>query len=77
MNRYFKTLLSLLALAAVLTLTHGQAVTPVEASSAMDAAACIGCGACVAACPPNSPMCQLACNNAWWACNDACAAAHS
>ncbi len=75
MNRYFKALVFTLTLVAVLALTFSHSA-PVEAC--IPFYCCIdNCDAeweaCSAACPPNSPMCEFACNNAWWECNDECA----
>lgn len=80
MNATYKILLTLLAVGLVSTLTFGYLNAPVEASSAVPFYCCIdGCdaawAACSAACPPNTPMCELACNNQWWDCNWACAGA--
>ncbi len=80
MNPYLKALLFGIALVAVLALTLGNTTAPVEACSSPFFDCLDDCddavNACYANCGPNDFRCELACNNAWWSCNDACGAAH-
>lgn len=78
MTRIVKALVGALTLVLLLALAPGQVTPAAEACSPIPFYCCVdqcddAWDACMAACPPNTPMCELGCNNAWWDCNWACA----